>query len=105
MTVTWEKVLYTMPQFVKLTNKFKLFKDAIRTGDSVMIEYMYIDFLPYWQATGKTNYVAMVLQQVKDLYWAVPGWLLQHIREEQFQGIYKDMDKNKNPLPSERWTK
>ena len=52
--------------YVTIMNMFKNKVMAVQSGDSIMIEWSYIDLLvPIFEATGKKNYVEIVCGMVK----------------------------------------
>ena len=54
--------------YVTIMNMFKNKVMAVQSGDSIMIEWSYIDLLvPIFEATGKKNYVEIVCGMVENL--------------------------------------
>ena len=47
--------------FVRLMDMYRLFCLSVRAGDAIMIEWLYSRFLPIYLATGKHQYVEIVL--------------------------------------------
>ena len=50
-------------QYVRMMILFMALKHTIRCGDAISIENVYNDFLPFFEAAGKSNYVEIVLNQ------------------------------------------
>jgi len=80
---------------------YKAFKKAIRCGDGVAIEQLYVDFLPIFQAAGKRTYVEIVLGMVDQYYSKIPAKLLHLIRCNRSLPIYKNV--SKGGRPSAHW--
>jgi hypothetical protein len=94
LSETTDEVFRAILQFNEMTALFSCFYDSIRNGDAVMIEVLYLEFLPLWVATGKKHCTRLVLDQVECLYKQCPPWLLQTIRENRCQPLYEGTDRN-----------
>ena len=70
---------------------------AVRSGDSVMIEYMYVKFLPIFEASGKRNYVEIVCTMIESLYATIePSILHLLVRLNQTFPLYTGRNSNGN---------
>ena len=54
--------------FVKTMRIYKLFRSAMRSGDAIVIEALYVQFMPYWIAASKPNCFENALHQLDELY-------------------------------------
>ena len=65
---TTDEVFRMCINFTTIMHTFKNMVMAVRSGDSIMIESIYIQMLPVFQAVGKKNYVEIVCSMVENLY-------------------------------------
>ena len=84
--------------FVTMMEMYRLFRISLRAGDAVMIEALYCKFLPYYQATGKRNYVQIVLSNIDAFYSEIPANLLHLVRINRTSPLYKGNDKYGRPM-------
>ena len=68
MKNTTDILFCALLQYVCMMRLFLALKRAIRCGDAIAIETAYNDFLPYFEAAGKSNYVEIVLNQTDQYY-------------------------------------
>ena len=54
--------------FVRSCRMMKMFDISVKCRDSIALELLYIKFLPVWVATGRTKYVNLTLDTIKNLY-------------------------------------
>ena len=66
-----------------------LFKEAISVGDSLMVETIYNKYLPVLVNLSKLIYYNIIIDQIDEYYGRVPYYVLQWIRENRFQQLYK----------------
>jgi hypothetical protein len=97
---TTDEVFRSMIQFIQLTNLYERFLASGRSGNSCMLEYIYVECIPFWLCMGKKHCVAIALQQIEDFYQRIPSWLLQKVREERCQAMYDGTDKRGRPMAS-----
>ena len=65
--------------FVTLMHMYKNMVIAVHSGDYIMIEYMYVKFLPIFEASGKRNYVEIVCTMIDMLYATIDPKILHHL--------------------------
>lgn len=84
--------------FVKMARMHRSFKESIRYGDAIHLEYLYSTFTPAWLALGKNIYFEIALSTVEQFYGRVPFPLLQVIRDNRAVPIYDRTDKDGTPM-------
>ena len=84
--------------FVLLVNTYREFRIALNTGDSVMIECLYNDFLPIFYLTRKKHYIEIVLSMMDTLYSKVGYKHLQLIRINRTVPLYSGTDTQGIPM-------
>ena len=93
-----DKYLVMAILFVKLMEMFRLFRLSIRDGDSVMIEWLYSRFLPIYLATGKNQYVEIVLYVMESFYDKIPQKILHLVRVNKKVQLYAGDEKQGDPM-------
>ena len=73
---TTDEVFRMTLNYVTLMQMYKNMVVAVRSGDSIMIEYMYVKFLPIFEASGKRNYVEIVCTMIESLYATIKPKIL-----------------------------
>ena len=66
---------------------------AVRSGDSMMIEYLYIKLLPAFEASAKKNYVEITCSMVDTLYASIDPNILHFVRLNRTFPLYTGRDK------------
>jgi hypothetical protein len=89
-----DEVLRMIALFTIITRKYRVFRESVRCGDAIVVEYLYEYFIPLWLMTGKQNYVEIGLSQIEDLYGRVPYHILQVIRENRMLPIHPGKDRD-----------
>ena len=84
--------------FVRLMDMYRLFRLSVRAGDAVMIEWLYSRFLPIYLATGKHQYVEIVLTQMENFYTKLPPNILHLVRLNRTVPVYDGVDQAGNPM-------
>ena len=84
--------------YVKLMEMYRLFRLSIRAGDAIMIEWLYSRFLPIYIATGKTQYVEIVLSMMESFYKRIPSKILHLVRVNRTCPLYAGVDKQGDPM-------
>ena len=77
-----DEVLLMNISFAKLVTQYKMFKEAVTLGDSIVVEKIYNDYLPIFVCLGKHNYYNIMLDQTEEYYNRIPYKILQFIREK-----------------------
>jgi hypothetical protein len=80
--------------FTIITRKYRVFRESVRCGDAIVVEYLYEYFIRLWLMTGKSNYVEIGLSQIKDLYGRVPYHILQVIQENRMLPLHPGKDRD-----------
>jgi hypothetical protein len=65
--------------YLLIMRKYCLFKEAERSGDSPLQDYITSKFFPYYQMLGKTN-SKNTLIKVMELHYRLPPQVLHHVR-------------------------
>ena len=66
--------------YVTMMTKFNNMVMAVRSGDSIMIELMYIEMLPVFKIALKKNYIEISCSIVETLYASLDPINLQRVR-------------------------
>ena len=74
--------------FVTMMTKFKHMVMAGRSGDSIMIESMYVDMLPIFEVAGKKNYIKITCSMIENLYSNMDPKNLQRVRLNRTFPLY-----------------
>ena len=82
--------------FVRLMDMYCLFRLSVRAGDAIMIEWLYSRFLPIFLATGKHQYVEIVLGQMENFYTKLPPHILHLVRLNRTVPLYDGVDQAGN---------
>ena len=63
-----DEVFCMLVNFVLLVDEYRKFRMDLNTGDAVMIECLYRDFLPTFYLTKKKHYIEIILMQIDTFY-------------------------------------
>ena len=74
---TTDEVFRLLLNFVSLTSRFMLFKEATTVGDSLMVETIYNEYLPVLVHLSKSAYYNIILDQIDEYYVRIPYYVLQ----------------------------
>ena len=75
--------------FVTMMTNFKHMVMAVRSGDSIMIESMYIEMLSVFEVAAKKNYIEISCSMVEEtLYSSIDPIKLHRIRLNQTFPLY-----------------
>ena len=99
---TTDEVLQMAINFVLLIDLYREFQIALNTGDAVMIECLYNDFLPIFCLTKKKHYVEMVFSMIETLYQKIGHRCLQLVRINRTIPLHRKLDKQ--GIPMANWT-
>ena len=80
--------------FVMLMHMYKNLVIAVRSGDSMMIKYMYIKLLPVFEASSKRNYVELICGMVETLYATIDPKILHLVRLNRTLPLYTGQNSN-----------
>ena len=75
---------------------YRLFRLSVRAGDTVMIKWLYSRFLPIYLATGKHQYVEIVLAQMENFYTKLPPNIMHLVRLNRTVPLYDCVDQAGN---------
>ena len=78
--------------FVKLCLYYSEFRLALSSGDAVMMEYLYREFLPIFLYTGKKHYFEIVCGMIEQFYGKIGNKLLQLVRTNRTVPLYRGKD-------------
>ena len=84
--------------FVWLMDMYRLFCLSVRAGDDIMIEWLYLRFLPIYLATGKLHYVEIMLGQMENFYTKLPPHILHLVWLNRTVPLYDGDDQAGNPM-------
>ena len=90
--------LQLLVNFVILTRLCWAMKTAIRCGDAVAIEAMYITFIPIWIACGKHKYYQLGLYLVDEYYSRIPYNVLNLLRINRTMKLYDGSDQDSRSM-------
>ena len=93
-----DEVLRVNINFVRLVSQYKMFKEAVTVGDSIMVEKIYNDYLPVFVYLGKHTYYNIILDQTEEYYQRIPYRVLQQIRKNRFQKLYNGTDRKQSSM-------
>ena len=93
-----DEVLKVNINFVRLVSQYKMFKEAVTVGDSIMVEKIYNEYLPVFVYLGKHTYYNIILDQTEEYYQRIPYSILQLIRKNRFQKLYNGTDRKKTSM-------
>ena len=96
-----DEILRLMCNFCKMVTKYRLFKNSVRSGDSIMVEVIYSQIVPALFHLTRHTYYNILLDQIDEYYHRIPYPILQHIRENRFQRLHQGSDR-KN-IKSSHW--
>ena len=66
LNTTTDEVFRLLLNFVSLTTRFMLFKEASTVGDSLMVETIYNEYLPVLIHLSKSAYYNIILDQTDE---------------------------------------
>ena len=89
--------------FVLIVDDYREFRMALNTGDAVMIECLYRDFLPKFYLTKKKNYVEIILTQMDQFYKKIGSRRLQMVRVNRTVPLYGGYDNQGIPMATCPW--
>ena len=81
-----------------LMNQYRLFRKSLRSGDAIMVEWLYTKFLPIYLVTNKFHYFEIVLSMIDELYDQIPSRMLHLVRMNRTSPLYAGVDKDGNPM-------
>ena len=87
-----------MINFVLLIDDYREFRMLLNTGDAVMIECLYCNFLPNFYLTKKKHYVKIILTQIENFYHKIRPCRLQLVRINRTAPLYVGDDKQGIPM-------
>ena len=70
----------------------------MRSGDAILIEWVYKEVLPLFNISGKKHILEITLKQMEDLYARIPYKLLHLCRINRTVPLYSGMDSQGNPM-------
>ena len=80
--------------YVRLVDMYQLFRLSVCAGDAIMIEWLYSRFLPIYVATGKHQYVEIVLGMMENFYMKLPPKILHLVRLNHTVPLYEGVDRD-----------
>jgi hypothetical protein len=84
--------------FTFLMNQYRLSRKSLRSGDAIMVEWLYTKFLPIYLITNKFHYFEKVLSMIDELYDQIPAQMLHLVRMNCTSPLYAGVDKDGNPM-------
>ena len=84
--------------FVLLADEYRKFRMALNSGDAMMIECLYRDFLPIFYLTKKKHYTEIILTQIDTFYKKIGPQRLQLVRINRTVPLYGGYDKQGVPM-------
>ncbi len=93
LKTTTDDVFRMAISFVILMHMYKNLVIAVRSGDSMMIEYLYIKLLPVFESSSKRNYVEIACSMVDTLYTSIDPHILHFVRLNRTFPLYAGRDK------------
>jgi len=93
LRTTTDDVFRMVINFVIMMHMYKNLVIAVRSGDSMMIEYLYIKLLPAFEASLKKNYVEITCSMVDTLYASIDPNILHFVRLNRTFPLYTGRDK------------
>ena len=85
---TTDDVFRMILNYVILMHMYKNMVIAVRSGDSMMIEHMYVKLLPVFEASAKKNYVEIVCSMIETLYSSIDPKILHMVRLNRTFPLY-----------------
>ena len=79
-------------------NFYPTFSLSVRSGDAVMVEWIYKEFLPISLVTVKTHYFEIVLWIMDEHYGSISSKLLHLVQFNITFPLNIGMEKFKNPM-------
>ena len=97
---TTDEVFRMAIKFMQMINLYREFRLALSTGDAIMIEWLYKEFLPRLYAyTGKKDYYfEIVCGMMDELYGTIDYKLLHLTRINQTVPLYTGVDTDGRPM-------
>ena len=84
--------------YMKLMEYYKLFRQSIRSGDAVTIEWLYKEFLPIYLITGKFNYYEIDLGMIETFYHTLSPRILHMVRINRCTPLHDGVDRFGQPM-------
>ena len=88
-----DNVLRILINFINLTSRFIIFKEATTAGNLLMVNTIYNEYFPVLVYLNKATYYNIILDQIDEYYGRIPYYVLQWIRQNRFQKIYNGKDR------------
>ena len=93
-----DKKFKKLVNFVLIVDDYCEFCTVLNTGDAVMIECLYRDFLPKFYLTKKKNYVEIILTQMDQFYKKIGPRRLQMVCINRTVPLYAGHDDQEIPM-------
>ena len=74
--------------FTKMARHYRLFKESLRNGCPLTIEYLLLEFSNVFMAIGKPKCLESALCTTEEWYDRMPYWMLQVIRDNRTAKLY-----------------
>lgn len=74
--------------FTKMARHYRLFKQSLRNGCPLTIEYLLLEFSSVFAAIGKPKCLESTLSMIEEWYDRIPYWMLQVIRDNRTGKLY-----------------
>jgi len=87
-TETSDDVYRMILNYVKVMHMYRTMVIAVRSGDSIAIEAMYVNLLPLFETARKANYIEIVCGMIETLYGTTDPKILQMIRVNRTFPLY-----------------
>jgi len=95
---TTDEVFRMAINFMQMINLYREFRLALNTGDAIMIEWLYKEFLPLYAYTGKKHYFEIVCGMMDELYGTINYKLLHLTRINRTVPLYTGVDTDGRPM-------
>ena len=95
-----DEVFVMAVNFVLMMEMYLDFRTALNTGDAIMIECLYREFLPIFFVTRKRNYIEIVMSMMDTLYGKISNRNLQLVRVNRTIPLYNGVDRQGLPMAS-----
>jgi len=83
-----DEVFVFLSNIVIQKRRLELFLKSVRDLDVPLIERLYVDMLPIWEATGSNKYVRLTLDLIETLYKKISFSQLQELRINKCIRLY-----------------
>ena len=97
MTST-DEIFRMLVNFILLVDDYCKFQTALNTGNAVMIEGLYHNFLPKSYLTKKKHYVEIILTQIETFYNKIGPQKLEMVHINRNAPLYGVCDKQGIPM-------